>query len=164
MTSTGAFDALAPATAVTVLRSVCSSSRWAEAVAAGRPYGELDALLAAADKALDELDEEGIAEALASHPRIGAREVHSATSRREQSGMAEASDGVRAAIAEGNAEYERRFGHVYLVCAAGRGADELLRVLTERLDTTPEQEAARTRAELGAINRLRLTGLIVQDR
>jgi 2-oxo-4-hydroxy-4-carboxy-5-ureidoimidazoline decarboxylase len=78
--------------------------------------------------------------------------------------MAEASDGVRAAIAEGNAEYERRFGHVYLVCAAGRGADELLRVLTERLDTTPEQEAARTRAELGAINRLRLTGLIVQDR
>jgi 2-oxo-4-hydroxy-4-carboxy-5-ureidoimidazoline decarboxylase len=83
---------------------------------------------------------------------------------KEQSGMAGASDEVRAAMAAGNAEYERRFGHVYLVCAAGRSADELLAVLTERLDDSPEEEAARTRAELAAINRLRLTGLVVQDR
>jgi 2-oxo-4-hydroxy-4-carboxy-5-ureidoimidazoline decarboxylase len=67
-------------------------------------------------------------------------------------------------MTEGNAEYERRFGHVYLVCAAGRGADELLAVLRERLGNTAEEEARRTRAELGAINRLRLTRLIVQDR
>ncbi|WP_433505306.1 2-oxo-4-hydroxy-4-carboxy-5-ureidoimidazoline decarboxylase [Pseudonocardia halophobica] len=78
--------------------------------------------------------------------------------------MSGASDEVRAAMAEGNAEYERRFGHVYLVCAAGRSADELLAVLRDRLGTTAAEEARRTRTELAAVNRLRLTGLIVQDR
>ncbi|WP_181782946.1 2-oxo-4-hydroxy-4-carboxy-5-ureidoimidazoline decarboxylase [Pseudonocardia pini] len=162
MTSTDAFDALPPPAAVAALLTVCSSTRWAEAVTAGRPYGDLDALLAAGDTALAELDDLG--DALAGHPRIGARTVHSAASAKEQSGMADASDEVRAAMAAGNVEYERRFGHVYLVCAAGRSADELLAVLTERLDGTAEQEAARTRSELAAINRLRLTALIVQDR
>jgi len=162
VTSTAAFDALPPADAVTALIAVCSSPAWAAAVAAGRPYGELDSLLAAADTALADLDD--LNDALAGHPRIGERAVHSATSAKEQSGMASASDEVRTAMAERNAEYERRFGHVYLVCASGRSADELLAVLTERLENTPEQEAARTRAELAAINRLRLTGLIVQDR
>ncbi|MCE0768720.1 2-oxo-4-hydroxy-4-carboxy-5-ureidoimidazoline decarboxylase [Pseudonocardia kujensis] len=161
---TAAFDHLPRPDAVAALLSVCSSPAWAEAVADGRPYGDLDALLAAADTALDRLAAAGIADALAGHPRIGERAVHSPTSAREQAGMAGAPDAVRAAIAEGNAEYERRFGHVYLVCASGRDADELLAVLRERLGNSAEEEARRTRAELAAINRLRLTGLIVQDR
>ncbi|SDG50325.1 2-oxo-4-hydroxy-4-carboxy-5-ureidoimidazoline decarboxylase [Pseudonocardia oroxyli] len=144
--------------AVAVLLPVCASTTWAEAVAAGRPYADLDALLAAADAAPVDL-----ADALAGHPRIGDR-VHGGSSAKEQAGMATASDAVRAAMAEGNAEYERRFGHVYLVCASGRSADDLLAVLRERLQNSAQEEAARTRHELTAINRLRLTGLIVQDR
>lgn len=163
-TGTAAFDHLPRHDAVAALLAVCSSPAWAEAVADGRPYDHLDALLAAADTQLARLDHAGIADALAGHPRIGERAVHSATSAREQAGMSAASDEVRAAMAEGNAEYERRFGHVYLVCASGRGADELLGVLRDRLGNTAEEEARRTRTELAAINRLRLTGLIVQDR
>ncbi|WP_345383166.1 2-oxo-4-hydroxy-4-carboxy-5-ureidoimidazoline decarboxylase [Pseudonocardia yuanmonensis] len=162
--TTAAFDHLPRPDAVAALLAVCSSPAWAEAVVDGRPYDELDALLAAADAELDRLDAGGISDALAGHPRIGERAIHSATSAREQAGMSAAPDEVRAAVAEGNAEYERRFGHVYLVCASGRSADELLAVLRERLGNTPEEEARRTRAELAAINRLRLTGLIVQDR
>ncbi|MFR9804907.1 2-oxo-4-hydroxy-4-carboxy-5-ureidoimidazoline decarboxylase [Pseudonocardia sp. RS010] len=161
---TAAFDHLPRHDAVAALLSVCSSPAWAEAVADGRPYHRLDALLAAADDRLARLDGAGIADALAGHPRIGERAIHSATSAREQAGMSDASDEVRAAMAEANAEYERRFGHVYLVCASGRGADELLGVLRERLGNTAGEETRRTRTELAAINRLRLTGLIVQDR
>lgn len=147
------------AEALRTLLAVCSAPAWARAVAAGRPYAGLPTLLAASDAAVAALTDEELAEALAGHPRIGARSVHSAASRREQAGMASASDELRAAIAAGNAEYERRFGHVYLVCAAGRTATELLGVLTERLANTPEQERARTRSELAAINRLRLHAL-----
>ncbi|GAA4543438.1 2-oxo-4-hydroxy-4-carboxy-5-ureidoimidazoline decarboxylase [Pseudonocardia xishanensis] len=161
MTSTAAFDALPRPDAVAALVAVCSSVTWADRVAAGRPYGDLDSLLAAADAALADLDD--LTGPLAGHPRIGER-VHSGSSAKEQAGMAGASEQVRAAMAEGNAEYERRFGHVYLVCASGRTADELLAVLQDRLGNTAEEEAARTRSELAAINRLRLTGLIVQDR
>lgn len=161
---TAAFDHLSRHDAVAALLAVCSSPAWAEAMADGRPYDDLDALLAAADVQLERLDEAGVADALAGHPRIGERAIHSATSAREQAGMSEASDEVRAAMAEGNAEYERRFGHVYLVCASGRGPDELLAVLRDRLGNTAEEEARRTRTELAAINRLRLAGLIVQDR
>jgi 2-oxo-4-hydroxy-4-carboxy-5-ureidoimidazoline decarboxylase len=144
--------------AVAALLPVCASRTWAEAVAAGRPYSGLDDLLAAADAAPVD-----VADALAGHPRIG-ETVHGGSSAKEQAGMASATDDVRAAMAAGNAEYERRFGHVYLVCASGRSADDLLAVLRERLTNTAEDEAVRTRRELAAINRLRLAGLIVQDR
>ncbi len=74
--------------------------------------------------------------------------------------MASAGDDVRAALAAGNAEYERRFGHVYLVCAAGRSAEDLLATLHERLDHDPSTERAVALRELAAINRLRLAGLV----
>jgi 2-oxo-4-hydroxy-4-carboxy-5-ureidoimidazoline decarboxylase len=67
---------------------------------------------------------------------------------------------VLAGLAEGNRVYEQRFGHVYLVCASGRSAEELLAVLRGRLDNDPVTERAVVRAELAAINRLRLDQLL----
>jgi len=64
------------------------------------------------------------------------------------------------ALTEGNAEYEARFGHVYLVCADGRSGDELLSSLTRRLRNDPATQRAQVRAELGKINRIRLQRLI----
>jgi 2-oxo-4-hydroxy-4-carboxy-5-ureidoimidazoline decarboxylase len=64
-----------------------------------------------------------------------------------------------AALAAGNAEYESRFGHVYLVRAAGRPADELLALLRQRLTNDLATERATVRSELGQIARLRLTAL-----
>jgi 2-oxo-4-hydroxy-4-carboxy-5-ureidoimidazoline decarboxylase len=157
---TAAFDALAGADAVRALLAVCSSRAWAEQVGARRPYGSAEALHAAADEALAALTEADMDAALAGHPPIGERNVTAAAARREQAGMAAASDETRAALAEGNARYEQRFGHAYLVCAAGRSADELLAVLRERLGNTPDEERRRLRVELAAINRLRLTRML----
>ncbi len=67
---------------------------------------------------------------------------------------------MKDALAEGNREYENRFGHVYLVCASGRSGEELLDVLRSRLGNDPAHERTVVRTELGSINRLRLQRLL----
>jgi 2-oxo-4-hydroxy-4-carboxy-5-ureidoimidazoline decarboxylase len=153
------FDALPPADAERALRACCASTRWAQTVAAGRPYGSSAALLAAADAALAALDECDLDQALAGHPRIGERS-RSTTSAREQGGVLTSDDAVLTALAEGNRAYEARFGHVYLVCATGRSGAELLAVLRDRMGNDPATERSRTRDELGKINRIRLAQLV----
>jgi 2-oxo-4-hydroxy-4-carboxy-5-ureidoimidazoline decarboxylase len=144
------------------LLDCCAAPRWAAALTAGRPYGSAVALYDAADTALRELDEAEIDAALAGHPRIGARPDagHSASSGREQSGVSGASAATLAALAEGNREYEARFGQVYLVCADGRSGEELLGILRYRLHNDPATERATVRTELSKINRIRLGRLI----
>lgn len=153
------FDALPADAAEAELLAVCASPAWARAVAAGRPYGTVDALLERAGAVLAGLDEAEVDRALAGHPRIGERSAH-ASSRREQAGVAGADAAVLDALAEGNRAYEERFGHVYLVCADGRPAQELLEVLRTRLAHDPATERRVLRRELGAINALRLGRLI----
>jgi 2-oxo-4-hydroxy-4-carboxy-5-ureidoimidazoline decarboxylase len=146
------FDDLPAARAEELLREVCSASRWAREVAAGRPYGGLAELQRAAAAALTDEDLEA---ALAGHPRIGDRSARG-TARREQGAVATASSQVLDALTEGNRAYEERFGHVYLVCASGRDAEDLLATLRSRLDNDPTTERRVSLGELAAINRLRL--------
>ncbi|HWC84487.1 MAG TPA: 2-oxo-4-hydroxy-4-carboxy-5-ureidoimidazoline decarboxylase [Pseudonocardiaceae bacterium] len=141
------------------LRACCAADAWIEAVIAGRPYAGRAELATTSDAATEALDDVGLAQALAGHPRIGER-ADGAWSRQEQAGVADAESGVRAAIAEANAEYERRFGHVYLVCATGLGAEELLAICQARLHNSAEAEREVVLAELAKINRLRLTKLL----
>lgn len=145
------------------LRSCCASSRWVEAVAARGPYEDLGGLVRAGESALAGLTWEDVTEALAAHPRIGERAAgtgrEAAWSRGEQSGTAGADRAVLEALREGNAAYERRFGHVYLVCATGRDAGELLALLRERLGNDEETERKAVRDELSKIVALRLAKL-----
>lgn len=154
--SVDSFNALPEDDARRALLACCAAPRWAEEVTAGRPYRSIEALHAAAEAALTDAD---VADGLAGHPRIGERTADRG-SQREQRGVSGASTEVLAALAEGNREYERRFGHVYLVCATGRGAEELLGVLRERLGNDPDTERAVMRGELVAINRLRLDRML----
>jgi 2-oxo-4-hydroxy-4-carboxy-5-ureidoimidazoline decarboxylase len=142
-----------------LLFEVCSSTIWARRVLAGGPFADVEALLDRADRVLAELPDAEIDAALDGHPRIGGR-VNNASSAREQAGMAAAADDVRAELAAKNSAYEDKFGHVYLVCASGRSAAELLAILTERLDNDPETERRVMRTELMKINRLRLQRLL----
>lgn len=142
-----------------LLFGVCASPIWARRVLAGAPFALVDALLDRADRVLAELPDAEIDAALDGHPRIGGR-VDNDSSAREQAGVTTAGDDVRAALAAGNRAYEDRFGYVYLVCASGRSADELLAILTERLDNDPETERRVMRNELAKINRLRLQRLL----
>jgi 2-oxo-4-hydroxy-4-carboxy-5-ureidoimidazoline decarboxylase len=159
------FNALPAAEARHALLACCASVAWAGTVAAGRPYEDLDALLAASDATVRDLDWADVAEALAAHPRIGERVAaagggggHAGWSHREQSGVATAGAEAREALAAGNAEYERRFGHIYLVRAAGRSADELLALLYARLGNDEATERAVVRRELAEITGRRLAG------
>ena len=102
------------------------------------------------------LDEAQIDSALAGHPRIGERadgldEESAARSAREQVGDVRADDRRPGRVARGNAEYEKRFGRIYLVAAAGRSADELLSLLRERLGNDPGTELDVVRGELARI-------------
>jgi 2-oxo-4-hydroxy-4-carboxy-5-ureidoimidazoline decarboxylase len=139
-------------------------------VLAARPYATAAELFAASDAAVGELDDAGLSQALGGHPRIGERQsAHtgedraSTWSRQEQAGVASAEAELLAAIAVANAEYERRFGHVYLVCATGRSAAELLDVCRARLDNDRETERGVVLGELAKINRLRLTKLLSEE-
>lgn len=142
----------------------CSSSIWARRVACGRPFDDEDSLLDRADRVLAELSETEIDRALDGHPRIGAAVASGTSSQREQAAVAEANDEVKDALAKANSTYEEKFGHVYLVCASGRPAAELLDILTERLDNDPETERRVMRVELSKINRIRLTRLLSERR
>ena len=149
-------DALPAADAERALLAVCTAPRWAAQVAAGRPHGTTEAWQAAAAEALTDADLEP---ALAGHPRIGDRAA-AARPGSEQARVAGAEAGVLATLAEGNRAYEERFGHVYLVCASGRSAEDLLAVLRSRLGNDPVTERGVALGELAAINRLRLDALL----
>jgi 2-oxo-4-hydroxy-4-carboxy-5-ureidoimidazoline decarboxylase len=141
----------------------CSSERWAAEVASGRPYASAEELLASSDAAMAGLAPADLEQALAGHPRIGDRSGTDERSRREQARVLAADQATIQALAEGNEDYERRFGHIYLVCATGRNAADLLALLRERLGNDPETEWGVVRRELGKINRIRLTRLLEGD-
>lgn len=154
-----AFNAMPAGQARRALLACCYAARWAERMANGRPYPSLAALLDSADAALTDED---VSEALAGHPWIGQSpaKAQSSWSRTEQAAVATAGGEVLAQLAEGNRAYEERFGHIYLVCAAGRSAPDLLRILRERLRNEPESERQVMRDELRKINELRLAKMI----
>jgi OHCU decarboxylase len=157
----GWFNDLPADQAVQALLAVCHSRRWAERVAAGRPYPDLAAVQRTADEVWTALEPGDWLEALAAHPRIGERGGGSPdSSSREQAGVAAAGQDVRAAIAGGNAEYERRFDHVFLISAEGRGAEEILANLRDRLGNDPDTELRVAAGEHRRITRLRLDRLL----
>jgi 2-oxo-4-hydroxy-4-carboxy-5-ureidoimidazoline decarboxylase len=155
------FNALSHAQAEAELLTCCASRRWAASVVTGRPYGSAEDLFTAAIAAARELEWADVEEALDAHPRIGDRPAGtdraSAWSRGEQSGVGDAD---RAAFADGNAAYEKRFGHVFLICASGRDAGEMLADLRERLGNDPESERTVVHGELVKITELRLRKLL----
>jgi 2-oxo-4-hydroxy-4-carboxy-5-ureidoimidazoline decarboxylase len=142
------------------LLTCCGSRRWAARVSAGRPYADNEALLAAADMAWDVMTPADVREAFAAHPRIGEPSRGGAQERGEQSASADADEATRDALAEGNLAYEERFGHIYLVCASGRSAGELLEDLRSRLGNDPATEFRIAAEEQRAITRLRLRKLL----
>lgn len=144
------------------VRACCAAEAWVDRIVAGRPYQDVAALDEESDAATAALDDAGLTQALAGHPRIGERVTgeHAAWSRQEQSGVTDADADVKTQLAQANAAYEQRFGHVYLVCATGRSAEELLEICRGRLDNDADTEREVVLRELAAINRIRLAKLL----
>jgi 2-oxo-4-hydroxy-4-carboxy-5-ureidoimidazoline decarboxylase len=158
------FNGLAAEAAERELAACNAAPRFVREVAAGRPYPTETALAETAATVAGGLSWDEVAVALVAHPRIGEQpaggSVEAASSRREQSAVTGADDEVKQALAEANRAYERRFGHVFLIRAAGRGPDEILAELTRRLGNDPAAERAETTAELAQITRLRVERLV----
>jgi 2-oxo-4-hydroxy-4-carboxy-5-ureidoimidazoline decarboxylase len=149
--SLAAFNAAPADDAIAVMLSCCASRRFAAAMAAGRPYRSTAAALTAVEAAFDSLTWADVVEAMDRHPRIGARV--SGQSATEQSGVA---DAARGALIAGNAAYEDRFGHVFLICATGLTGDQMLAALEERLKNKEEMERTVATTELRNITLLRV--------
>jgi allantoicase len=149
------------------LADFCGAPAWIDAVAAGRPYASAQALLDAADAAFARVDRDGWLEAFRHHPRIGERSAERAqsasaseSSAQEQSAVDAAGAADRDALAQANREYEARFGHVFIVCASGKSAREMLDGLRARLPADPEAELHTAAGEQTKITRLRLERLL----
>jgi 2-oxo-4-hydroxy-4-carboxy-5-ureidoimidazoline decarboxylase len=149
------------------LARCCGATRWVESMLARRPFADDAAMLAAAEEAFRGLGADDWREAFGHHPRIGDLDglrAKFASTRTwaagEQAGAATADEGVLRALAAGNRDYEERFGHIFIVCATGRSAGEMLGLLQERLSNPPEAELRIAAAEQEKITRLRLAKLI----
>jgi 2-oxo-4-hydroxy-4-carboxy-5-ureidoimidazoline decarboxylase len=157
--SVDGFNALSEAEATRRLLTCLNVPRWAAEVAGGRGYANFAALAAQAEASAAQLSDDELFAALDGHPRIGERAGagHDAEfSAREQAQVDRDDAAVMAALAEGNREYERRFGRVFLIRAADRSASEVLAELRRRLDNDDETERAETVAALRDIALLRL--------
>ena len=138
--------------------SCCGSRRWANTLAQGRPFYEAADLLLRSDRAWAELALRDWEEAFASHPRIGEkRSPDSATAKsaewssQEQQGVEGAEAVVHDLLRQGNELYERRFGRLYIVCATGKSAEEMLAILERRLgndETTELREAIQQQKQI----------------
>jgi 2-oxo-4-hydroxy-4-carboxy-5-ureidoimidazoline decarboxylase len=160
-------DALAQPEALAAFLRCCGSRRWAEAMARGRPYCDEAALQAAAERAFAPLARADWLEAFSHHPRIGERSTLAARfastagwSVAEQGGVAGAGVEALDALLQANREYEARFGHVFIVCASGKSAEEMLALLRERLPNEPEAELEIAAAEQRKITAIRLKKLL----
>jgi len=132
-------------------------------MAGARPFASLDAAGAAADRIWTSLDRSDWLEAFAAHPRIGAAAPAGQAgewSAREQAGAADASATVQRRLAESNRAYEHHFGYIFIVCATGKSAGEMLQLLEQRLNNAPDAELLVAAGEQRKITRLRLCKLL----
>lgn len=142
------------------LRGCCGSTEWARRMEAARPFRDVAALQETADEIWRSLSEADRREAFQKHPRIGERVSGQAAE--EQSGTRNASSAILEGLALANREYEEKFGHVFLVCATGKSAEEMLALCRERLHNDPETEMRVASEEQLKITRLRLQKVFPQ--
>ena len=148
----------------------CGASAWVEQMCGARPYPDRNALLVAAELAAEPLTGEDWLEAFAHHPRIGdaaaLRERFAATAAwagDEQRAAAAATEQTLEALAAGNREYEQKFGYIFIVCATGKSADDLLGLLRQRMRHAAGIELAVAATEQRKITRLRLEKLLAES-
>lgn len=157
------FDGLAPEMAQRMIRPALDVPRWVDEIVAARPFVNREALLEIARTAADPLTDDEVDQALAHHPRIGDRaqgdSAEATLSRHEQSHVDPDDVETQHRLREGNIAYEERFGHVFLIRAAGRSPHQILEALCTRLGNDPATERGIVAEQLRQIAVLRLEGL-----
>lgn len=160
-------NTLPEAEARAALTRCCGSPAWVEGMMRQRPFSSEEQLHTVAQALWAAQPPAEIRLAFTHHPRIGdldsLRQRFASTalwSGQEQAGVQGADEAVLRALAEGNTAYEARFGTIFIVCATGLSAEQLLERLRARLHNPPEQELALAAAEQGRILTIRLNKLL----
>ena len=162
MTPAAYLNSLPVAAARAALGCCCGARHWVNAMLAARPFASDAELLATGERVWWGLGRADWLEAFAAHPRIGDRqEALTDWARREQAGADGAAVATLTALAQGNLTYEQRFGHVFLISATGKTADEMLGALRGRLSNDPAAELRVAAEEQAKITRLRLDKLVI---
>ncbi|MHA6759112.1 2-oxo-4-hydroxy-4-carboxy-5-ureidoimidazoline decarboxylase [Streptacidiphilus sp. PAMC 29251] len=144
------------------LVEICSSPTWAKLVRSARPWADDDAVRDANATAMAQLGPADLADAMAGHARIGEPKAGDATSQREQSGVHDADEALLDDLQQANADYEAKFGHVFLICATGRTAETMLDALRARIGNDGDAEQEIVRGELRKINDIRIDRLLTE--
>jgi 2-oxo-4-hydroxy-4-carboxy-5-ureidoimidazoline decarboxylase len=156
------WNAIDPSVAAREVLPCCGSRAWAKAVAALRPISDPEQMFAASDGVWARLTEKDWQEAFDSHPRIGMQHARRATAEslawsvQEQQAAGAEEDATKLALAEGNRQYEERFGRIFIVCASGRSAAEILSILNARMQNTATMEWFEAGEQQRQITQLRL--------
>src|SRR5262245_1051406 len=150
-------DQASPDEARALLLHCCGSTRWVDAMLSGRPFGSTDAMITAASTLWWGLTEADWREAFSHHPKIGDRKA-TGVAAREQSGAATASAETLEARAGANRKYGERFGYIFIVCASGKSADEMLDMLGAR-----QANDAATEIRIAAEEQRKITALRLQQ-
>ncbi len=160
-------NTLSTSEAVNTLLLCCGSRRWAEQMAANRPFDSEHEIKTLAEEIWQSLTEKDWREAFSHHPKIGdvdnLRKKFSSTrswAQSEQSGTAVASDEVLQELASLNDAYLDKFGYIFIVCATGKSAENMLRNLKSRIDNKPEEELEIAAEEQNKITKIRLEKLL----
>lgn len=140
------------------LERCCGSNAWVEKMISLRPFADFVSLCGNAERIWTSLSKKDWLEAFSHHPRIGDLKT-SNWARQEQSGAANASNEVLKRLAAGNLAYEKRFGHIFLVCATGKTAEQMLDLLEARIGNDPDVELKIAVGEQAKITRIRLEKL-----
>lgn len=148
-------------------RDCCGSTAWARKMAAARPFASLGDMIARGETIWRGLEKNDWLEAFAAHPRIGAKkaaptqQARSAEwSKGEQAGMDLTTARAREELAEANEVYFDRFGYIFIVCATGKSADEMLSICLARIGNSPEDELPVAAEEQRKITEIRLRKLL----
>jgi len=160
---------LAPREAEAEFLKCCGSHRWAQGMAAARPFHSEEQLLAQADDVSSSLTDEDWLQAFRAHPKIGENKAAAGQTQQEASWSAQEQSGIQAAatdtiarLASGNRVYEAKFGFIFIVCASGKSSDEMLSILNDRIKNDPQTELLVAANEQQKITRLRLEKLLNQ--
>lgn len=160
-------NALPAAARAEALATCCGAAAWVAALNEQFPFPAASALYEAAERIWHNLTEADWREAFTHHPKIGDRhalkEKFASTATwaaGEQGAVKQASLETLEALAAGNAAYEQQFGYIFIVCATGKSATEMLALLQARLPNDPSQELKIAMGEQAKITRLRLEKLL----
>jgi len=156
----GELNAMTSESARSVLLECCGSRAWSRAMTDCRPFGDLAAALLSGEEIWWRLDRADWLEAFRAHPQIGETRAVSQWSAQEQAGMSNAGQSIAVELADANREYLSRFGYIFIVCATGKSASEMLAILKSRLTNAPGDEVRIAAEEQSKISALRLKKLL----